>query len=172
MSKQNKKKRIDWSGDQVSAAVSIIFLCCYGYMALGMQVALEVDVVGPGMFPKILTVLGLVMSFALLFKSIRFSKKDDEDKTSIALKQRSHMAVPIGILLIYALSLEYLGFLLMNFLFLLLILRYLGSSGWLRTAIVSIVVTAITYGVFHSLLGVRLPVGTALIWAWKTLAAL
>ncbi|MDF1593372.1 MAG: hypothetical protein P1P89_17810, partial [Desulfobacterales bacterium] len=50
------------SGDRFVAIVFILILLPYGYHGSKMTVSLESDVVGPGLFPKLIAVFGIVLS--------------------------------------------------------------------------------------------------------------
>jgi putative tricarboxylic transport membrane protein len=67
--------------------------------------------------------------------------------------------VILGSMVLYCLSFEPLGFILANFLFLILLFRFVWHKGWGFNLATSIVINAAYYGAFQTLMEVRLPAG-------------
>ena len=65
-------------------------------------------------------------------------------------------------ILVYMLTLEWLGFLLASYLFLVITMRLLGSERWWLNLVVSAVALGLIYLVFRTAFSVILPVGR--IW--------
>lgn len=65
----------------------------------------------------------------------------------------------IAVSLIYALTLQSIGYLIGTFVFLLLIFKIAGVPGWVKPAVISLVCAIVFYLVFKKALGVMLPSG-------------
>jgi len=61
--------------------------------------------------------------------------------------------------LLYALTLQTVGYLIGSFLFLLLIFKIAGVAGWGKPVVISLICSAAFYLVFKMALGVMLPSG-------------
>jgi putative tricarboxylic transport membrane protein len=121
---------------------------------------------GPGFFPLILALLGMVLSLALIIQLARNPQAPagipDPDATEELVPDRAAMFRLVGIvvLLLAAFSaLDPLGYRLTSLLFIALLLLVLGVRNYLAIALVALV---LSFGVFHSFyywLKVPLPVG-------------
>jgi putative tricarboxylic transport membrane protein len=154
----NTKKRIRaWlTADRVAALVFLTAVALYGWDSTTLSAALQVDVVGPGFFPKILTVFGLVLGLLLLFQREPRGDAENGSKDS-----GSHITslLPALLLLGYVLALEPVGFPLATLVFLTVTFRYLGHPGWLSASLLSAVVTAVIFVLFYVGLDLKLPLG-------------
>lgn len=121
---------------------------------------------GPGFFPLILALLGVVLSLALLVQLVRQPDAavgaPDPDAGEDLIPDRSAMFRIVGIivLLLAAFSaLDPLGYRLTAFVFITLLLLVLGVRNYIAIALVAL---ALSFGVFHSFyywLKVPLPIG-------------
>jgi putative tricarboxylic transport membrane protein len=112
-------------------------------------------VVGPGFFPSIIAVLGVGLALVMLIKPAAQNGERPVGFDAVAL-------APAVLLLVYVLSLEYLGFSLATVVFLVAAFKYLGCPGWVRPVLYSIVATMVLIGLFHYTLGLMLPRGELL----------
>jgi putative tricarboxylic transport membrane protein len=138
-------------------AVGIAF--CIGSMKYGL---LEKGTPGPGLLPffggAVLISLGISV---LLFSSFRpnvnttltegrfFPEKDSLRK----------LCVTVLALVAYTMLLEFLGFLIMTLLFMVLLLRFIETQEWRTVFTASALTAASFYIVFEVLLKVQLPKG-------------
>ena len=132
-----------------------LVLVYYLIEALKMTPSLEVDIIGPGFFPKVIGVFGLIL-VCILFLSSKDSKKGVGEREKKISLEYQHLT-PILLLLIYVLTLEKIGFVLGTFLFLSFNLKFLGVEKWTRSLIVSAVITAVIYILFNHVMDVRTP---------------
>ena len=112
------------SGDRLVAVAFILILLPYWYQSLSMTASLESDVVGPDLFPKLIAVFGIILSI-ILFIGTSFSKVTG-GKIQKERKESFENITPLFFLLIYALSIEKIGFPVGTFLFLSLTFKFLG----------------------------------------------
>jgi hypothetical protein len=141
--------------DRIAALLFLLVFAAYGLAARGTRASLEADVVGPGFFPGIIAVLGAGLALIML---IRPAVKPDER----AIEFDAVALTPAAILLVYVLSLPYLGFTVSTAVFLLGTFKYLGCPGWVRPIAYSAIATAVLIGLFQHLLGLMLPRGEVL----------
>lgn len=146
--------KISLSGDRLVAMVFLAVILVYGWGGNQLTASLQGDLIGPAFFPRLLTVLGIVLAALLVLKPAGAGKGKAADQGSDITA-----LVPAAMLLGYALIFEYLGFLLATPLFLLVAFRYLGHPGWAGAAGYSITVTAVLFGLFKYVLDIRLPLG-------------
>ncbi|MDP1537385.1 MAG: tripartite tricarboxylate transporter TctB family protein [Burkholderiales bacterium] len=142
-------------GDRIAALLFLGVVLVYGWGGTQLTASLQGDVIGPAFFPRLLTVLGILLGILLFVQGAPVAKKDkagDESSDITAL-------VPAAMLLAYALVFEPLGFLLATPLFLVITFRYLGHPSWAGIFGYSAAVTAVVFGLFQYLLDIRLPLG-------------
>jgi putative tricarboxylic transport membrane protein len=105
-----------------------------------------------GIVIAILSVVVIVRSFS--------AKASEGEKEATAGKRRLTKIVSVLIaLFLYALLMEWLGFIVVTLLFFLFILGVVEKKKWLFTAAVSVLITLLTYLVFEVALQSQLPKG-------------
>jgi len=145
------------NADSTAALVFLAVVALYGWEGARFSAALQVDVVGPAFFPKILTVTGLILGVLLLFGRAPDAERNQE----AAARAGTHLIAlaPALLLLAYVLLLVPLGFPLATTAFLAVTFRYLGHPGWKGALLFAVVITAAAFSLFHMVLEVRLPLG-------------
>jgi putative tricarboxylic transport membrane protein len=142
-------------------------IACLLWMALGTALwmgALRLDLGSPsdpgsGFLPFgtgiLISLLGFVQ-LGVLF----FGKARDDDHAAISVAaDRKRPAWVVVILALYGLSLSHLGYLVATFFAMLGLFSIYGRRRWGLASAGSLLVTIITYVVFHELLSVQLPAG-------------
>lgn len=144
-----------FTADRVAAIVFLAFVAAYGWEGARFSAALQVDVVGPAFFPKILTVAGAVLGLVLLLGRGEAQKEPEQDGAG------SHLTalVPVLLLLAYVLLLVPVGFPLATTAFLTVTFRYLGVPSWGSALLYAVAIMAAAFLLFHVALEVRLPLG-------------
>jgi putative tricarboxylic transport membrane protein len=140
------------SADRLAALLFLAVFAAYGLAGRRISAALDSDVVGPGFFPSIIAVLGIILALTMLLQPQRGGAKPLLRPDAVAL-------APVLLLLAYALVLEYVGFALATVAFLTVTFRYLGCSGWRRAVIYGVMATAALVALFHYGLDLHLPRG-------------
>jgi hypothetical protein len=148
------------SADRITALILIICFAIYGLEGHALQSTLGVDVVGPGFFPSTIAILGIATGAILLFSPASAGKKAGQ---GAAFHLRAVM--PIGLMLIYVLSLDTIGFPIATIIFLTVMIRFLGAPHWWSAALFAVAGTALAVLIFVYGLEVRLPRGV-LIRLW------
>ena len=138
--------------DRIAALLLACVFAGYGYAAGRIPTALEADVVCPGFFPRIVAVVGFMLALALLLQPAgeRSGRLFVFDRVALA---------PAGLLLVYALTLEIVGFLTATLVFLAVAFKYLGCPGWARSVLYSVIGTAAIIALFRYGLELKLPAG-------------
>ena len=113
---------------------------------------------GPALFPR-LVCGGILLCILIIFIQTLFDKKMNKEKIEIKWGEFKRLFVLLGAGIFYAAMLRYLGFLVMNTIFLLFTLKYY-NNGWGVTIFSSALITTALYIVFRVALRVPLPVGT------------
>jgi putative tricarboxylic transport membrane protein len=114
---------------------------------------------GPGLLPVVFgTLLGLlsVMLFILSLRQIKRSKGKPFWETTGSWK--TVFAVLLS-LLVYMALFKQLGFILLTFIFIFFLLRFIGKKGWVISISLALVISFFSYGLFSLLLGTPLPKG-------------
>lgn len=114
---------------------------------------------GPGFLPFWLGIAMMVVSLALVIRSIS-NKNDFLLRESLWKGLKWHKVIlTIVVLLLYALFLESIGFCIATFVLLFFLFRVIGELSWWWGAIGSILTSFLTYTLFRQLLEVQLPRG-------------
>lgn len=111
---------------------------------------------GPGFMPFFVGLVLISLSFVLLIRVVL--KRDASAIWKIEFKFRKVIFV-LGAMVSYGFLLERIGFILINFLFITLLMKYIGSEGWLKAIFGGAVSSAASYFLFVYLLKTLLPDG-------------
>jgi putative tricarboxylic transport membrane protein len=149
------------SADRAAALILVVGFAAYGAYGHSFESSLGVDYVGPGFFPTVIGILGAVLSGILLLRPEAASEGAERS----SLLPELHALVPLGLMLAYVLSLDFLGFPIATLAFLVLAVRYLGCPTWFAAAVFGVAGTAGAILLFHYGLELRLPQGE-LIRLW------
>ena len=120
-----------------------------------------------GSFPMAVTAVMVITGFIIVVQTIRSSPDGQDTQGSAWAHFVRQISPPVIVLtalsiLVYMLTLEWLGFVLASYLFLVITMRLLGSERWLLNMVVSAVALGLIYLVFRTAFSVILPVGR--IW--------
>lgn len=134
----------------VSAAFA--FISIFMFFSTGRFPELNINDPGPALFPKMLSVILLVLSVALLLSAV-FKRR----KAVFFEHGWKKVLFTVLLLLLYYFSLDILGFLVSTSLFLIILIRYLEKRNLLHDVAISVGFTFLIYSVFQLLLNVPLP---------------
>lgn len=148
-------------GPRIAAGLLLVFGLIVLYQTLQIRQGGGYSVVGPRVFPLIVS-LGL-MGLGTLFL-LRTTLIPDKHliEQAAAEEQITHwpsVGMLVAALVVYAFALQPLGYVVATALFWLIAARLLGSRQPLRDVVVSIAVAVVIYVGFTRFLGVRLPAG-------------
>jgi putative tricarboxylic transport membrane protein len=144
------------SADRVAALLFLALVGIYGWQGTQFTAALQVDVVGPSFFPKVLTAAGVLLGLFLIGSATGRQSESERDKPR---RDDRAALTPAALLLGYIIAFEPAGFPLATFVFLIMGFKYLGYPSWSGAAAWGLTVTALAWLVFYVGLDLRLPLG-------------
>lgn len=149
------------SVDSATALIAIVVFSAYGIYGSTMESTLGVDFVGPDFFPEAVGIFAVSVSVLILIQDrLRRAADRVEDADENAVARFSSAAfIPVGLMVVYALTFTWLGFPAATAVFLCLSARYLGCPSWLGAALFGIAGTLAAVLLFIYGLHVRLPLG-------------
>jgi putative tricarboxylic transport membrane protein len=110
---------------------------------------------GPGFFPAVIAIALMALSLFLIIPG----EKDRDGKSFFSLRFTRGMVTAFGTLVLYFLTLEYLGFLIAGFLFMMFLFAMISAMKWYRAMVWSLISIGLTYLTFGVLLRIPLPQG-------------
>ena len=144
----------------VCALVGMAFSATAFIMTLGFKQFKNVPV-GPEFFPRALTVGLFICSLVLLIQSITADPKKDKKAPTISPldKGMQRLFAGIGIIIVYALCWEPLGFIIATPLAMAGIMLLLGYRKYLMMVIFSLGTMIVIFSAFRFFLNVDMPLG-------------
>ena len=149
----NKRER-----DKMSALVwlGVALGICFGSVRLHLG---DLHKPGPGLFPFLAGAILGILSFFVFLQSFK-GLPGNERKAFWSNPQRGLKIIYITIaLILYAIGMNYLGFIFGTILFLVFNLRSIYPQRWSVVLVVSTLAALFSYGIFQYWLGVPLPGG-------------
>ena len=149
--------------DFLTAGISIVFGVVYGIMAYLIPRSSIGIPMAPSIFPLILASGMVLFGIILLLKS-RLSdlklaiQKDKDNRNEHEIKRTRMIWVSVISTILYALTYEYLGYVISTFIFMLINLANTEKDKWVRNAIVAIIFSITVYYLFFYVLGISLPI--------------
>ena len=140
--------------------IAATVLLAFGLFAVAQARGLRFGTVaapGPGFFPLCLAMAVCLAAVGLIVRAWRAAPAGAPAPTPGA--RRFAVAGTLGALLVYALVLEWLGFLLATFALLVFFFRALQRQSWLVVVTGSLATSLLSYLVFKTWLGINLPGG-------------
>lgn len=137
----------------------ILFLVAMVYLIFSYQLPSYPYIpVDADFIPKVLGWLLAILSVALFFAKDQDSE-EQKKKRQIPKKDAIAILVVTGMVFVYILLLEIIGFVMMTALFIYLTSWFLGYDRHVTNAVVSVLFPVILYGIFNYLLQIHLPSG-------------
>lgn len=112
---------------------------------------------GANFFPQVLAVIMFTLSILLVVKA--FKGEYQKDMESINKIGFIRSAITLGISIIYLLLMQLLGFFLSTFIFLFVLMTYIGHKGKVIRFVTCLGVSLAVYGIFYFFLKIPLPEG-------------
>ena len=143
-----------------SGLVGMIFSATAFTMTFGFKQFKNVPV-GPEFFPRYLAGALFLCSTILLVQAIRANPKKDKGAPTISPldKGMQRLFAGIGIIIVYALCWEPVGFIIMTPLAMTAIMLLLGYRKKLTMIIFALATTVVVFGAFKIFLNVDMPLG-------------
>ncbi|HEX2964637.1 MAG TPA: tripartite tricarboxylate transporter TctB family protein [Syntrophorhabdaceae bacterium] len=135
-----------------------IFVSAYSYrIGLG-----NLSGPGPGFMPFWLGIIFVGLGVYKLTAQLRIRRESKsvitEKKVKAGYSAIGKITLVVVILFIYALLLEHLGYILVTFITMALLLRFAGYTRWIPVIVYALLIAGSSYFIFHYL-GVLFPVG-------------
>ncbi len=112
--------------------------------------------IGPGFLPKVVSILSIILSAALLVRS--FLQKDVSGKKFGAKEGLLRMAVTFGLLVLAVFLMDYVGMVIPLVLFLIIEFRWIEKYKLFTSIKVSVFSVAVFYAIFKLWLGVPIEI--------------
>lgn len=135
--------------DLIFASIALVLALAIAITAFGYPV-------GSSYFPRTLAVL---MGVLAAFFGARILLASDTDATRMPPVNLTALLATFGGIAAYVVGLQLLGYEIATFLFLFLLMFWLGAVGWLKSLILAVAFTALLNVIFFVLLGVPRPDG-------------
>ena len=147
-------KKYDLMGGLAWFIVGLLF--CIGSMSLGLGSFGEP---GPGFFPFLMSVF--LMFFSLVY--ILFFVRKSGSAGGVGFWPQIDGIKRIGNTIIsmfmYTIAMNYIGFTITSFLFMIFLLRFIEPQKWITVFLTSVFTTALSYAMFQLWLKANLPTG-------------
>ena len=147
-------RRDIWSG-LVWAGVGIIFVV--GSLRAGL---FRKGIPGPGFLPFVIAMSLIVLSFMIFFPALSRKKEDAVKIENFFPEKESFKKVLLGLMALFAygFALEYTGYLITTFVFMIFTSRIMERGKWTGPLIMAVLTAVLSYLLFVSL-EVQLPRG-------------
>lgn len=147
---------------KVSRVLSWVFIlvALYTFFKAGTFPEGVMGVPGPGYFPRILSLIVILLAAIELISSYR--DKEEEEEIKLFAKENARVWVSLGFIILYFIGLSYLGFIISTIIFMLVMLMYFRIRNIIVLVAVPIGLTTFLYFIFTILLKVQLPIGKLL----------
>jgi putative tricarboxylic transport membrane protein len=123
----------------------------------------EEGVPGPGLLPLIAGIILISLGVGVLIPALKKEAKPKPAEKGFFPEKDSFKKLLLAVVAlgVYGMALEYMGFLIMTFLFMIFLLRFIEPQKWTVVLTTSLLTAASSYLLFQLLLKVQLPKG---IW--------
>ncbi|PWJ21605.1 tripartite tricarboxylate transporter TctB family protein [Jannaschia seohaensis] len=152
--------------DRWIALIFIAFCCIYGYAAFFTMDQLlppfmQRNPVWPSTFPKVLSVLGILVGLIVLFGLEKSAEQSEPSATDINYRRLHEYNLVqalslLGLMVVYALALRPAGFLLATMVFLAGGSAILGERRWLTMLLVAAIASGAVWYLVQEVLGIFL----------------
>ncbi|MCI8648973.1 MAG: tripartite tricarboxylate transporter TctB family protein [Anaerotruncus sp.] len=114
---------------------------------------------GPGFFPMALACIVTLLSAIQIYNSSVRPSEAEQQPADLLSKQSIRVWVSLGVLILYFIVMQLVGFILATPIFLFVMLIYFQVKNWVARIAVPLCTTAAVYFIFTTLLLVQLPAG-------------
>ncbi len=147
--------------DRYIALIFLVMCAIYGYTAFftmdhGLAPIMQRNPIWPSTFPKVLSVLGILVSLWIVlgFERSRGTAKIEIDYRRLTDYKLGQAVLLLGLMVVYALILRPVGFLISTTLFIVTAAAILGERKWLLMCFIAILASGIVWYLVDGVLGV------------------
>ena len=117
--------------------------------------------VGPEFFPRALALILFICCLTLLLTNLKTTQRNKGEAPTLSLfnKDMQKAAIALGLIIVYALLWNVIGFLIATPFAVFAMAYLLGKRNYLVMAIVSVAATVLIFCTFKFLLGIEMPLG-------------
>lgn len=137
-----------------------LFLLVTAIFVIGASLKMGLGDVGspkPGFFPFLVGFLLFFLSLGIIILAVRERHKDPAFKEWSSL--RVSVLLTLAVLIVYAISLEFLGYIVGSFFLFLYLFKVPAGKKWVFSVFMAIVVVSLSYYIFGVLLQAQFPKG-------------
>jgi len=144
----------------IAGIIGMGFSCAVYIVTLGFRKFKNVPI-GPEFFPRWLAIGLFICSAVLLVQAIRGKSADDHPAPTLSLfdKGIQRLLIGVGIIVVYAISWNFLGFIIATPLALFAIMFLLGLRRYWAMIAFSLGAMIVIFCAFRYLLGIDMPLG-------------
>jgi putative tricarboxylic transport membrane protein len=139
--------------ERTGATVVLLLGAGYLWEAIFMEEVTIGDPLGPKVFPVILGALMVALGFSLLVRPAGASQSRPFTRTAVSA------LILAGLLCAYGFGIEWIGYPLATFVFLLTSSRLLGEKSWVAGLVIPLAVSLGVFVLFTQALDIPLPLG-------------
>ena len=114
---------------------------------------------GPGFFFFWTGIVTAILSLIVILRSLKKPSRAGTTESILGNWNRTRIVLVLLSLFLYALLMEWLGFLIVTLLLFIFLLGVIEKKGWPFAVLVSLIVTALSYLIFEMALQSQLPKG-------------
>jgi putative tricarboxylic transport membrane protein len=159
--------RQGWQVTSRTIFFGLVLVVLVGYTKMAFELEWETAAgrIGPGFFPRIVGILGLLIALGALVNSLRPGVSTDESAVEDEVGEGDLGRHPVPLLLIVAasgvllLTLTWLGAIVAGAIFMLGTLAFLNPGRWVTNVVLSVAVPVALYLLFQTALNAGLPPG-------------
>ena len=143
-------------------ALFCLFLACFFGFILVVSVQLGFGALrspGPGFFPAVISLLGIVFSVAVFFKYLADRSRKEAGQRIFTGNQRARFLAMIATFCGWLILMPWLGFIFVTFLATLAFAKIMGLEGWWRPALLALGASVFIYLLFDVWFYADLPRG-------------
>jgi putative tricarboxylic transport membrane protein len=144
--------------DRASGAFWFIFSIFIAYESYHLGLG-SLHEPGPGSFFFLAGIVTAFLSLTIILRSFKTGRPEEAKGAAFEKRGMAKIVAVLLSLFLYAMLMEWLGFLIVTFLLFTFILRIIEKKKWWLTIPVSLIVTAISYLIFEVGLQSQLPKG-------------
>lgn len=143
----------------IIAGILGLFVAFYVIMESGKFPEDNVLLMGPSFFPRILAVLMLIMSIALIVIALMGKSAKNAEKLDIRDPGIQRSIIALVATVIYLLLFKRLGFIIGSIIYLMFLMYLLKLRNYVKMVLVSVGVSLAVYYIFRVALSITLPLG-------------
>ncbi len=141
----------------IGVGIGLLFLCIWIFWYVGRYRPVEVYFYGPDFFPRVLSVVMMILGLALILNALAGNSLKKTE--TIDPRGFIRMLISIGICIGYLFLMKILGFASATFIFLFILMSFLKQRGIIIRILSSLITSIVVWTIFKYFLIIPLPEG-------------